>query len=130
MARRLRSAAPRRSWASTPTRSWARSWGSPRSASRSCERRKSSNPPLRCPLCKRGRVVWGSFTLPPFAKGVDEVGGIMITGLSHVSLVVPSLDAAARRLKDVYGLETGAVRVNEEQGVRMAYVELPNARIE
>jgi methylmalonyl-CoA/ethylmalonyl-CoA epimerase len=54
----------------------------------------------------------------------------MITGLSHVSLVVPSLDAAARRLKDVYGLETGAVRVNEEQGVRMAYVELPNARIE
>jgi methylmalonyl-CoA/ethylmalonyl-CoA epimerase len=54
----------------------------------------------------------------------------MITGLSHVSIVVPSLDAAARRLKDVYGLETGAVRVNEEQGVRMAYVELPNARIE
>ena len=54
----------------------------------------------------------------------------MITGLSHVSIVVPSLDAAARRLKDVYGLEIGAVRVNEEQGVRMAYVELPNARIE
>ena len=54
----------------------------------------------------------------------------MITGLSHVSLVVPSLDAAAKRLKDVYGLTVGPVRENEQQGVRLAYVELPNARIE
>jgi len=54
----------------------------------------------------------------------------MITGLSHVSIVVPSLDAAAKRLKEVYGLEVGAARLNEEQGVRLAYVELPNARIE
>ncbi len=54
----------------------------------------------------------------------------MITGLSHVSLVVPSLEAAAKRLKEVYGLSLGAVAVNEQQGVRMAYVELANARIE
>src|SRR5688572_27370895 len=54
----------------------------------------------------------------------------MITGLSHVSIVVPSLDAAARRLKDVYGLDVGTAQVNEQQGVRLAYVELPNARIE
>jgi methylmalonyl-CoA/ethylmalonyl-CoA epimerase len=54
----------------------------------------------------------------------------MITGLSHVSIVVPSLETAAKRLKDVYGLEVGAAHVNEEQGVRLAYVELPNARIE
>jgi methylmalonyl-CoA/ethylmalonyl-CoA epimerase len=54
----------------------------------------------------------------------------MITGLSHVSIVVPSLDAAAKRLREVYGLEIGEVRTNEQQGVRMAYVELPNARIE
>jgi methylmalonyl-CoA/ethylmalonyl-CoA epimerase len=54
----------------------------------------------------------------------------MITGLSHVSIAVPSLDAAAKRLKEVYGLEVGAAKVNEEQGVRLAYVELPNARIE
>jgi len=54
----------------------------------------------------------------------------MITGLSHVSIVVPSLEEAAKRLKEVYGLDIGAVKVNEEQGVRMAYVELPNARIE
>jgi methylmalonyl-CoA/ethylmalonyl-CoA epimerase len=54
----------------------------------------------------------------------------MITALSHVSIAVPSLKAAAQRLKEIYGLEAGAVKVNEEQGVRMAYVELPNARIE
>ena len=54
----------------------------------------------------------------------------MITGLSHVSIVVPDLDAAAARLKTVYGLSIGEVKVNEEQGVRLAYVELGNARIE
>jgi methylmalonyl-CoA/ethylmalonyl-CoA epimerase len=54
----------------------------------------------------------------------------MITGLSHVSIAVPSLEAAAKRLKDVYGLEVGAPKVNDQQGVRLAYVELSNARIE
>lgn len=54
----------------------------------------------------------------------------MITGLSHVSIVVPSLDAAAQRLKEVYGLALGEVKVNEQQDVRLAYVELGNARIE
>jgi methylmalonyl-CoA/ethylmalonyl-CoA epimerase len=54
----------------------------------------------------------------------------MITGLSHVSLAVPSLDAAAKRLKEIYGLNLGPVAINEQQGVRMAYVELTNARIE
>jgi methylmalonyl-CoA/ethylmalonyl-CoA epimerase len=54
----------------------------------------------------------------------------MIKGLSHVSLVVPSLETAAKRLKDVYGLDVGPAKLNEEQGVRLAYVDLPNARIE
>jgi len=54
----------------------------------------------------------------------------MITGLSHVSIVVPSLDAAAQRLREVYGLALGEVSVNEQQGVRLAYVELGNAKIE
>jgi methylmalonyl-CoA/ethylmalonyl-CoA epimerase len=54
----------------------------------------------------------------------------VITGLSHVSIVVPDLAAAAARLKAVYGLEVGAVKVNEEQGVRLAYAELGNARVE
>ena len=54
----------------------------------------------------------------------------MITGLSHVSIAVPSLEGAAKRLKEVYGLSIGKIAVNEQQGVRMAYVELSNARIE
>ncbi|MDP2241585.1 MAG: methylmalonyl-CoA epimerase [Burkholderiales bacterium] len=54
----------------------------------------------------------------------------MITGLSHVSIVVPSLQAAAKRLDELYGLTLGEVKVNEQQGVRLAYVELGNAKIE
>lgn len=54
----------------------------------------------------------------------------MITGLAHVSIVVPSLAAAAERLRSAYGLAIGEIRVNAEQGVRMAYVELGNARLE
>jgi len=54
----------------------------------------------------------------------------MITGLSHVSIVVPSLDAAGRRLKEIYGLALGDAKVNEQQGVRLAYVDLGNAKIE
>jgi methylmalonyl-CoA/ethylmalonyl-CoA epimerase len=54
----------------------------------------------------------------------------MITALSHVSIVVPDLAAAAEKLEKVYGLTTGEPKLNEEQGVRLAYVNLPNARIE
>ena len=58
------------------------------------------------------------------------MGVHMFTGLAHVSIVVPSLDAAARELDAKYGLKIGPIEVNAEQGVRMAYVELANARIE
>ena len=54
----------------------------------------------------------------------------MITGFSHVSIVVADIDAAARLLKDRYGLAVGQQMVNEQQGVRLAYVELPNGKIE
>ena len=54
----------------------------------------------------------------------------MIKNLSHVSIVVPSLDAAAKRLSETYGLHIGDIKVNEQQGVRMAYVDLGNAKIE
>jgi methylmalonyl-CoA/ethylmalonyl-CoA epimerase len=54
----------------------------------------------------------------------------VITNLSHVSIVVPSLDAAAKRLLETYGLRIGDINVNEQQGVRMAYVDLGNAKIE
>jgi methylmalonyl-CoA/ethylmalonyl-CoA epimerase len=54
----------------------------------------------------------------------------MITGLSHVSIVVSDLDSAAEKLKTTYGLEIGPIAVNEQQGVRLAYVDLGNAKIE
>ena len=54
----------------------------------------------------------------------------MITGLSHVSIVVPDLEAAARVLGEKYGLKVGERMLNAEQGVRLAYVELGNAKIE
>ena len=54
----------------------------------------------------------------------------MIIGLSHVSIVVPDIEAAARELNDKYGLHVGPRVVNAEQGVRLAYVELDGAKIE
>jgi methylmalonyl-CoA/ethylmalonyl-CoA epimerase len=53
-----------------------------------------------------------------------------ITGLSHVSVVVPDLDAAITRLQATWGLVAGEIRVNEEQGVRMTYIDLGNAKVE
>ena len=54
----------------------------------------------------------------------------MITGFSHVSIVVPDIEAAARMLADRFGLAVGERMVNEQQGVRLAYIELAGGRIE
>ena len=54
----------------------------------------------------------------------------MITGFSHVSIVVPDIEAAARMLADRFGLSVGERMVNEQQGVRLAYIELAGGRIE
>jgi methylmalonyl-CoA/ethylmalonyl-CoA epimerase len=54
----------------------------------------------------------------------------MFTSLTHVSIVVPDLDAAAQRLRETCGLTVGEARTNTEQGVRLAYVDLGNAKIE
>ena len=54
----------------------------------------------------------------------------MITGLAHVSIVVPDLAAALEKLRVTYGLTAGTIKVNEEQGVRMTYIDLGNAKIE
>jgi methylmalonyl-CoA/ethylmalonyl-CoA epimerase len=54
----------------------------------------------------------------------------MVTGLAHVSIIVPDLEAAAKTLAERYGLVAGARHVNNEQGVRLAYIELSGARIE
>ena len=54
----------------------------------------------------------------------------MITGLSHVSIVVPDLAAALEKMRAMYGLQAGEIKVNDEQGVRMTYIDLGNAKIE
>ena len=54
----------------------------------------------------------------------------MINALTHVSIVVPDIEAAARQLGEKYGLRVGERVLNAEQGVRLAYVELGGARIE
>jgi methylmalonyl-CoA/ethylmalonyl-CoA epimerase len=54
----------------------------------------------------------------------------MFTSLSHVSIVVPDLDAATHKLRETYGLVVGEPHTNAEQGVRLAYVDLGNAKIE
>ncbi|MDB5821716.1 MAG: methylmalonyl-CoA epimerase [Herminiimonas sp.] len=54
----------------------------------------------------------------------------MLDRLSHVSIVVPDLEAAAERLAHAYGMVAGEILVNHEQGVRITYVTLANAKIE
>ena len=54
----------------------------------------------------------------------------MITGFNHVSIVVPNLQAAIDRLQSVYGLSAGEPKVNEQQGVRLVWVDLGNASLE
>ncbi|MCC6532002.1 MAG: VOC family protein [Burkholderiales bacterium] len=54
----------------------------------------------------------------------------MITGFNHVSIVVPDLAAAMARLEQVYHLKAGEPRINAEQGVRLVWIDLGNARLE
>lgn len=54
----------------------------------------------------------------------------MRIGLSHISIVVPDIRAAIRALRDTYGLDSGEIRENRDQGVRLCYVDLGNGRIE
>ncbi len=54
----------------------------------------------------------------------------MITGLNHVSIVVPSLEVAAERLQKVFGLTVSDVRTNLSQGVRLAFVDLGTTQLE
>src|SRR6266508_1425119 len=95
------------------------------------ERRNGSLGPTRgvralanrpfCQCAFRARI-----TIHP--RGLGEL--FMVTGLNHVSIAVPDIEAAARELHEKYGLHVGEPMVNTEQGVRLAYVELGAARIE
>jgi methylmalonyl-CoA/ethylmalonyl-CoA epimerase len=50
--------------------------------------------------------------------------------LSHISIVVPDLEAAIKTMREVYGLASGEIGENRQQGVRLAYVDLGNSTIE
>ncbi|MEO7404894.1 MAG: methylmalonyl-CoA epimerase [Burkholderiales bacterium] len=54
----------------------------------------------------------------------------MITGLNHVSIAVPDLDAAIKHLEATFGLTAGEVKVNERERVRVVWFDLGNAKIE
>jgi methylmalonyl-CoA/ethylmalonyl-CoA epimerase len=54
----------------------------------------------------------------------------MFHGLSHVAIAVPDLARAVAHLSKAYGLTAGRTYENAEQGVRLAYVELGNTKIE
>jgi methylmalonyl-CoA/ethylmalonyl-CoA epimerase len=59
---------------------------------------------------------------------IEEVA--IVTGFNHVAIVVPDLDAAAHMLAEKYGLQVGERMVNAAQGVRLAFIEFGNAKIE
>ena len=54
----------------------------------------------------------------------------MSKNLSHVSIVVPDLEAAIATMRDVHGLASGPINENLRQGVRLAYIDLGNGKIE
>ena len=57
----------------------------------------------------------------------------MIGRLNHVGVAVPSIDAAKATYRDLYGVADSAMtqtRELPEQGMRFAFVNLPNSQIE
>ena len=54
----------------------------------------------------------------------------MIGKLNHVAIAAPDIDAAAGQYRDVLGAAVSDPVVLPEHGVRVAFVELANARIE
>ncbi len=54
----------------------------------------------------------------------------MIGKLNHIALVVPDLSKAAATYSNLFGASVSVVQRNEEQGISMVYVELPNTKIE
>ncbi len=54
----------------------------------------------------------------------------MIGKLNHVAIVVPNLEAATARYRDLLGAEVSAVQALPEHGVSVVFVELENTKIE
>ncbi|HAA90848.1 MAG TPA: methylmalonyl-CoA epimerase [Rhodospirillaceae bacterium] len=60
----------------------------------------------------------------------QEEAPIPVNGFEHVAIAVPDLDAAMAFYREHFGCEVTEPVVVETQLVRMAYVELGNAKIE
>ena len=54
----------------------------------------------------------------------------MIGRLNHVAIVVPDLDAAARRYRDLLGADVGAPQALPDHGVTVVFVKLDNTKLE
>ncbi len=57
----------------------------------------------------------------------------MIGRLNHIGVAVPSIEAAKRNYRDLFGVaesEMTPTRELPEQGVRFAFVNLPNSQLE
>ena len=57
----------------------------------------------------------------------------MIGRLNHIGVACPSIEKAKRTYRDLYGIDASAItetREMPEQGVRYAFVNLPNSQIE
>ena len=59
-----------------------------------------------------------------------ETPPIPATRLEHVALAVPDLDSAIAFFSKTFGLVVSEIVISHEQGVRMAYVDLGNAKLE
>ena len=54
----------------------------------------------------------------------------MIGRLNHVAIAVPDLEAATQRYRTAMGATVSSPQEEPEHGVRVAFVELPNTKIE
>ena len=54
----------------------------------------------------------------------------MITKFNHVAIVVPDLDVASKRYRDVLGANVSEICDYPEHGVSVVFVELENTKIE
>ena len=54
----------------------------------------------------------------------------MITKFNHVAIVVPDLEAASKRYKDVLGANVSQICDYPKHGVSVVFVELENTKIE
>lgn len=57
----------------------------------------------------------------------------MIGRLNHVGVAVPSIEAAKQTYRDLYGIDDSAITETRElpaQGVKFAFVNVPNSQIE